>query len=142
MAVITWVKARQNQDALGHVSCSLKSMLLHTLKPAPLSVRSKQVTVRPRSTDSQSAGSVEATSEINAYLALRDMYLAESEETPSSANVARAERANDFVEKLLKPARSPYQAQALPEADAVRERVRCNTVKDRLTALRGQLQPA
>ncbi|MGI9087206.1 MAG: hypothetical protein ACR2HH_05615 [Chthoniobacterales bacterium] len=117
-------------------------MLLHTLKPAPLSVRSKQVTVRPRSTDSQSAGSVEATSEINAYLALRDMYLAESEETPSSANVARAERANDFVEKLLKPARSPYQAQALPEADAVRERVRCNTVKDRLTALRGQLQPA
>jgi hypothetical protein len=54
--------------------------------------------------------------EINAYIAIRDGLMVR-----------------------LKPARPAYQAQHLPEADAVRERKRCQTVKARVAALRAHV---
>ncbi len=45
--------------------------------------------------------------EINAYVAIRDIALAEAEKDPSSVNMERVRIANDFVENCLKPARSP-----------------------------------
>ena len=63
--------------------------------------------------------------EINAYVAIRDIALAEAEKEPSSVNLKRARIANDFVKNCLKPARPPYEAQHLPETDAARERGRC-----------------
>jgi hypothetical protein len=78
--------------------------------------------------------------EINAYIAIREIALAEAEKEPSSVNLQRARIANDFVENCLKPARPPYQAQHLPETDAARERGRCQAVKVRLSLLRGHLE--
>ncbi len=80
-------------------------------------------------------GSKEAVAEINAYIAIRDIYLAEAEEVASDATLYRAGVANDLVATCVKPARSPYEAQHLPEAEAVRERARCETVKARLAEL-------
>jgi len=76
-----------------------------------------------------------ALDEITAYIAIRDNLLAEAEEGPTTSTLHRACIANDVVEIFLKPARPPYEAQHLPEADAVRERERCETVKARIRDL-------
>jgi hypothetical protein len=77
--------------------------------------------------------------EINAYVAIRDIALAEAEKEPNSINLERVRIANDFVENCLQPARSPYAAQHLPKTDAARERGRCQAVKVRLSLLRAHL---
>jgi hypothetical protein len=77
--------------------------------------------------------------EINAYVVIRDIALAEAEKDPSSVNFERVRIANEFVENCLKPARSPYESQHLPETDAARERGRCQAVKVRLSLLRAKL---
>jgi hypothetical protein len=82
-------------------------------------------------------GSVYSAAEINAYIAIRDQLLAEGEKFHSSAKLASAALANEFVEGCLKPARTPYEAQCLTESDAVRERERCESVRERIAKLRG-----
>jgi hypothetical protein len=77
--------------------------------------------------------------EINAYVAIRDIALAEAEKEPNSVNLERVRIANDFVKDCLKPARPPYEAQHLPETDAARERERCRDVRVRLSLLRAHL---
>lgn len=77
-----------------------------------------------------------ASVEIHSYLAARDLFLREAEANTIDANLRRAWAANEFAESCLGPARSPYQAQALPEAEAARERQRCHAVKLRLAQLR------
>jgi hypothetical protein len=79
-----------------------------------------------------------AGDEINAYIAIRDNLFDEAEETPTAATIHRAWIANDVVETFLKPMRPPYEAQHLPEIDAVRERERCQTVKTRIRDLGAQ----
>jgi hypothetical protein len=73
--------------------------------------------------------------EINAYIAIRDELLVEAEQITTRAKIDSVTVANDFVLTCLKPARSPYQAQCLPEADAIRERRRCEAVKAHLREL-------
>jgi hypothetical protein len=80
-------------------------------------------------------GSVYSVAEINAYIAIRDQLLAEAEKANSNAKIASAVLANEFVEGCLKPGRSPYDAQCLPETDAERERQRCAAVRERITQL-------
>ena len=77
-----------------------------------------------------------AVDEINTYIAIRDELLAEAEKLRTHRKLDCVCIANDFVETCLKPARSPYEAQCLAEADAVRERKRCQTVKVRIAELR------
>ena len=77
--------------------------------------------------------------EINAYAAIRDIALAEAERTTTQVNIERVKIANQFVENCLKPARPLYEAQHLPEADAVRERGRCQAVKVRLALLEAHM---
>jgi len=91
---------------------------------------------RTAPTISSAFGSVYSVAEINAYIAIRDQLLAEAEELHSSAKLVSTALANDFVEGCLKPMRSPYEAQCLPESDAVRERKRCEAVRDRIGQLR------
>ena len=43
------------------------------------------------------------------------------------------------IENALKPARTPYENQHLPEGDATRERQRCEAVKVRLSLLHAHL---
>ena len=82
-------------------------------------------------------GSAYSIAEINAYIAIRDQLLDEAEKLHSSTKLASTQLANDFVEGCLKPSRSPYEAQCLPEPDAVRERQRCEAVRARIEELRG-----
>lgn len=87
-------------------------------------------------------GSPEASgtvSEIYAYIAARNLLLREVEENTTESNLRRATSANEFAENCLRPARSPYQAQSLPEAEAARERRHCQAVKVRLAELRARL---
>jgi hypothetical protein len=81
-------------------------------------------------------GSAYSVAEINAYIAIRDQLLDEAEKLHSTAKLASVTLANDFVEGCLKPARSPYEAQCLPEEDAIRERKRCEAVRVRIAELR------
>ena len=83
-----------------------------------------------------SAGPAYAVSEINAYIAIRDELFAEAEEVRTQAKLESATVANDFVRNCLEPAYEPYEAQSLPEADAARQRKRCDMVRDRLSQLR------
>ena len=76
------------------------------------------------------------SSEIHAYLAARDLLLREAETDTTESNLRRAWAANELAEGWLRPARSPYEAQSLSEAEAVHERLRCNAVKTRLAQLR------
>ena len=85
---------------------------------------------------SSAFGSAYSIAEINAYIAIRDQLLSEAEELHTSAKLASTTLANDFVEGCLKPARTPYEAQCLPELDAVRERKRCEAVRVRIAQLR------
>ena len=77
--------------------------------------------------------------EINAYVVIRDLALAEAERSITEVNLERARIANDFVENCLRSSRAPYNGQHLPEADAVRERSRCQAVKVRVALLRAHL---
>ena len=81
-------------------------------------------------------GSDYAVAEINAYIAIRDQLLEEAEKMHTTVELASAALVNDFVESCLKPARSPYEAQCLPEKDAIRERKRCEAVRIRIAELR------
>ena len=91
---------------------------------------------RPALNPSQTFGSAYSVAEINAYIAIRDQLLAEAEKLHTTAKIASTALANDFVEGCLKPVRSPYEAQSLPETDAVRERQRCEAVRVRIAELR------
>ena len=106
----------------------------------PLAISSALPATKPESklapTLSPAFGSAYSIAEINAYIAIRDQLLSEAEELHTSAKLASATLANDFVEGCLKPARTPYEAQCFPELDAVRERKRCETVRVRLAQLR------
>ena len=91
---------------------------------------------RPTPTISSAFGSVYSIAEINAYITIRDQLLAEAEELQTSAKLASTALANDFVEGCLEPGRPPYEAQCLPESDAIRERKRCQAVRERIAQLR------
>jgi hypothetical protein len=84
-------------------------------------------------------GSEEAIAEINAYIAIRDGLLVEAEQIRTRAKIDSVTVANDFVMTCLKPARPPYEAQCLPEADAVSERKRCDYVRARIAELTAQI---
>src|SRR5437868_14698479 len=106
----------------------------------PLAIGSTIPPAKPKArvaiTISSEFGSAYSAAEINAYIAIRDQLFAEAEEVPTGAKLASTGLANDFVQGCLQPVRSPYEAQCLPEADAVRERKRCEAVRDRLAQLR------
>jgi hypothetical protein len=74
--------------------------------------------------------------EINAYIAVRDVFLVEAEEVTTRARLDRLTIANEFVETCLRPARSPYEAQCLAETDAILERKCCVALKVRIAELR------
>lgn len=78
--------------------------------------------------------------EINAFIAIRDELLAEAEEVKTPSKLDSLVVANNFVESILTPARSPYDMQFLPEPDAKRERKRCEQIKRRVADLREELQ--
>ena len=82
------------------------------------------------------AASQKVQDEIHAYIAARDLALAEAERNTSDTTLNRAFLANQLVEICLKPARLPYQAQSLSEVDAARERSRCQNTSSRITELR------
>jgi uncharacterized small protein (DUF1192 family) len=92
---------------------------------------------RSGQTLSSAFGSAYSVAEINAYIAIRDQLLTEAEKVHTSTKLASTALANDFVEGCLKPARPPYEAQCLPESDAVCERKRCAAVRERIAQLRG-----
>ena len=107
----------------------------------PLAISSTIPAAKPESrrsttTLSPTFGSAYSITEINAYIAIRDQLLAEAEEVPTKAKLSSTALANDFVLGCLQPMRSPYEAQCLPETDAVRERRRCEAVRDRIAHLR------
>ena len=77
--------------------------------------------------------------EIHAYISIRDRLLTEAEEVPNNSTLHRAWIANDVVQIFLKPARTPYEAQYLPEDEAHVERDRCETIKQRIGDLRNKI---
>ncbi len=87
-------------------------------------------------------GATAATHEVYAYVAVRDVLLAEAEEQPASATIDSVSIANELVETFLRPARPPYEVQSLPENEAVPQRQRCQAVRVRLAQLRSQLARA
>jgi len=87
------------------------------------------------------SGSKQAFEELYAYVAIRDSLLVEAEEVMTGAKLDSVAIANEFVETCLKLSRAPYQAQHLPEVDAVRERKRCEVVTLRITKLRARIAP-
>jgi hypothetical protein len=89
----------------------------------------------PTPTLSATFGCAYSIAEINAYIGIRDQLLAQAEELHTSAKIASAVLANDFVESCLKQGRSPYHAQCLPETDADRERKRCAAARERIAQL-------
>ena len=94
---------------------------------------------KPQQRSTKAVDSQYAVDEINAYIAIRDNLLAEAEATATSANLRRLSLANHVVQSCLKPARSPYEAQYLPERDADRERKRCAAIKIRIAELDTQI---
>jgi hypothetical protein len=84
-------------------------------------------------------GSLNVIAEIKAYIAIRDDLLAEAEQLKTPAKIDSLAVANDFVQSCLKAARPPYESQYLPEADALRERKRCQAVRSRIAELRSQI---
>jgi hypothetical protein len=108
-----------------------------------LTVGSPKASSEAKSRKSQArehASSKYVIGEINAYIAIRDELLAEAEELRTRSKLDSLIIANDFVETCLTPSRPPYEAQHLPEADALRERRRCQEIKLCVANLRSQLE--
>lgn len=92
---------------------------------------------QPASTSTRSSNPpLYAVEEINAYIAIRDELLSEAEKLRTGAKIDSVLIANNFVAGCLKPGRSPYEAQCLPEVEARRERERCEVVTHRVAELR------
>jgi hypothetical protein len=87
----------------------------------------------------ESPSSAYTISEINTFIAIRDYLLIEAETSKTREQINRASLANQIVETCLRPARHPYEAQCLPEADAIRERKRCQAAESRITKLHAKL---
>jgi hypothetical protein len=97
--------------------------------------------LKAEKTPSASLASSEANSvavEIHSYLAARNLLLREAEKNTTEINLRRVAAANAFAENCLRPGRSPYETQALPEEEAERERRHCQSVKLRLAELRAR----
>lgn len=77
--------------------------------------------------------------EIRAYIAIRDNLLTAAEATLSHARLDAAAIANEAIASMVQPARPPYEAQHLPEAQAIGERRRCAAVANRVSELRAFL---
>jgi hypothetical protein len=82
------------------------------------------------------ASSAYVIGEINTFIAIRDNLLTDAEASKTREQISRASLANQAVETCLRPSRHPYEAQVLPEADAIRERQRCQVAKSRIAKLR------
>jgi hypothetical protein len=107
------------------------------LNPAPLRrPTSTFLTPRRSAPTSTRYGSPESNAEIHAYIATRDLALADAERNVTSATLNRAFLANELVQNCLTPARSPYEAQSLAEGEAQTERTRCEAVHRRIAQLR------
>ena len=120
-----------------HLTHALHRRAILTVKPAAeRHLRTNAPAPAP------AAASDHASAEIHAYIALRDRLLEQAESSRTESSLDRVAGANDFVENCLRPARSPYEAQHLPEADAARERKRCEAVRVRLARLRTTLAHA
>src|SRR5262249_43353731 len=85
---------------------------------------------------SEAASSAYVIGEINTFIAIRDHLLTDAEASKTREQISRASLANQAVETSLRPLRHPYEAQALPEADAIRERQRCQAARSRIAKLR------
>jgi len=107
------------------------------LASSPIKFPSRSKLRKTRST--KRIGSVNVIAEIKAYIAIRDGLLAEAEQLKTQAKIDSLAVANDFVQSCLKAARLPYESQCLPEADALRERKRCEGVRSRIAELRSQI---
>ena len=115
-------------------------LLFEPVMQATLPLR-QSLNINSEKTPFAAPASPEANSaavEINAYLAARNLLLREAEKNTTEINLRRAAAANEFAENCLRSGRSPYEAQALPEADAERERTHCRSVKLRLAELRAR----
>ncbi len=98
--------------------------------------RSNKSTARPPAPADNDA----VAEEIFSFIAVRDLLLAEAEELTTETSLHRVWMANEFAERCLEPARPPYQAQSLPEAEAIYERRRCKTAKVRIAELRTRVR--
>ena len=105
------------------------AVFVQTQLPARAEAKATRLSVAP------AHGSTAATGEIQAYIAIRDLLLAEAERAATDESLRRASIANGFVETCLQPSRSPYEAQYLSRVDAVREAERCCAAKMRLAQL-------
>jgi len=85
---------------------------------------------------SEPASSAYVIGEINTFIAIRDYLLTDAEASKTREQISRANLANQVVETCLRPPRHPYEAEFLPEADAIRERQRCQVAKSRIAKLR------
>ena len=107
----------------------------------PLTISSPGTRTKTRTGNKRPAQSCDyVIGEINAFITIRDELLAEAEEVKTPSKLDSLVVANNFVESILTPARSPYDMQFLPEPDAKRERKRCGQIKRRVADLREELQ--
>lgn len=105
-------------------------------RPLTLIQESASKNFRQSITEMEPLGSQHASSEINAYIAIREDLLAEAEQVPTCAKLDSVAVANDFVETCLRSPRPAYKAQHLPPVEAISEQKRCEEVRDRIVQLR------
>jgi hypothetical protein len=91
------------------------------------------------STSTSRRHSPSGAGEIHAYIAARDGLLAQAERLSTFEAIHSVAVANDVVRRCLRPVRPVYSAQHLPEAEAARERERCNRVAKRLVELQAKI---
>jgi hypothetical protein len=96
----------------------------------------RRAKTRPAKPSAAASSNDAAAEEIYAFIAMRDLLLAEAEDATTETSLHRLWMANEFAERCLEPARPPYQAQTLPPAEAARERQRCKAIKLRISELR------
>jgi len=118
------------------MSCCEKSVQTTSpLRRRPLRQNQFEPKANPTREQADRTASQNAHDEIGAYIAIRNILLADAEKSPTSEAIASLAVANDVVETCLRPACPPYQAQHLSETQAVRERKACQKVKQRIAQL-------
>lgn len=118
---------------------------LPTPRPLTLIQASAFRNFRQSITETGEVASQYAIAEINAYITIRDDLLEEAGKVPTCAKLDSVAVANDFVETCLRPPRPSYKTQHLSQAEAAREQMRCNQIRERIVELRARArsgQPA
>src|ERR1043166_5106402 len=129
LTAVTLARRRKSR----HMSCCEGSVQTTSpLRRRPTRPNQFEPKFIPKHEQAERTASQHAHDELGAYIAIRNILLANVEKWPTSEAIASLRAANDVVENSAQPACAPYQAQHLSQTDQDAQSKVSQKVKQRI----------